>query len=167
MKKNKYKLCYVQNNKAFFTTQNLEDQWGDDWDDIPYEHNSGYPYEPCWHNEPGCINRKYRGNARPGELCKCDACKEDWDDQGNPKFKIKKVFFDSHWLLKEPCTGHANSPYSVEDINIEKKVPWLENNDGIKLYAGSSFKEFCDYIECLCDGDVYTKRYEEIESRNG
>ena len=38
------KLCYVRNSKAFFTTQKLEKQWGDDWDDAPYEHNAGEPY---------------------------------------------------------------------------------------------------------------------------
>lgn len=30
---NKY-LCYVEGSFAFFT-DSLEDQWGDDWDDIP------------------------------------------------------------------------------------------------------------------------------------
>ena len=39
-----YKLCYVKHGKAFFTTQRLKDQWGDDWNDAPYEHNAGEPY---------------------------------------------------------------------------------------------------------------------------
>lgn len=39
-------LCYVESPWAFFTTQKLEDQWGDDWNDIPYEHNAGTPYTP-------------------------------------------------------------------------------------------------------------------------
>lgn len=39
------KLCYVQDNFAYFTTQELSEQWGDDWDDAPYEHNAGEPYE--------------------------------------------------------------------------------------------------------------------------
>lgn len=37
-------LCYVDGDSAYFTTQNLEDQWGDDWNDAPYEHNAGTPY---------------------------------------------------------------------------------------------------------------------------
>ena len=41
-----YKLCYIEKNFAYFTTQDLEKQWGDDWDDAPYEHNAGTPYEP-------------------------------------------------------------------------------------------------------------------------
>ncbi len=38
-------LCYVdQDSTAFFTTQPLEKQQGDDWNDAPYESNAGYPY---------------------------------------------------------------------------------------------------------------------------
>lgn len=39
------KLCYIEKNFAYFTTQSIEDQWGDDWDDAPYEHNASPPYE--------------------------------------------------------------------------------------------------------------------------
>ena len=28
-----------------YFTSDLENQWGDDWDDSPYEHNAGPPYE--------------------------------------------------------------------------------------------------------------------------
>lgn len=37
-------LCFASHGMAFFTTQGLDKQWGDDWDDAPYEHNAGYPY---------------------------------------------------------------------------------------------------------------------------
>lgn len=40
-----FKLCYVENRRAFFTNKDFKEQWGDDWDDAPYEHNAGYPYE--------------------------------------------------------------------------------------------------------------------------
>lgn len=39
-----YKLCYVDDNFAYFTNKSLTEQWGDDWDDAPYEHNAGTPY---------------------------------------------------------------------------------------------------------------------------
>jgi len=39
-------LCYVKGPWAYFTTQPLKKQWGDDWDDAPYEHNAGEPYLP-------------------------------------------------------------------------------------------------------------------------
>lgn len=37
-------LCYVKDGCAFFTTAPLDEQWGDDWNDAPYEHNAGTPY---------------------------------------------------------------------------------------------------------------------------
>lgn len=45
-------LCYVKTNDeynqdiitCYFTTQKLEDQRGDDWNDCPYQHNAGEPY---------------------------------------------------------------------------------------------------------------------------
>ena len=40
-----YKLCYVSGCWVYFTTQALDKQWGDDWNDAPYEHNAGSPYE--------------------------------------------------------------------------------------------------------------------------
>lgn len=38
-------LCYVKTPWAYFTTKELSKQWGDDWDNSPYEHNAGTPYE--------------------------------------------------------------------------------------------------------------------------
>lgn len=38
-------LCFIDENVAFFTSNELSDQWGDDWNDAPFEHNAGYPYE--------------------------------------------------------------------------------------------------------------------------
>lgn len=43
------RLCYVDGSFAYFTTQDLDKQTGDDWNDAPYEHNAGTPYEPYGH----------------------------------------------------------------------------------------------------------------------
>lgn len=40
-----YKLCFVKWGFAYFTKKELSEQWGDDWNDAPYEHNAGEPYE--------------------------------------------------------------------------------------------------------------------------
>lgn len=65
-------LCYVDEPWAYFTDQPLDQQWGDDWNDIPYEHNAETPYShrgatitvlaydgpwftPCW----GHLNSPY------------------------------------------------------------------------------------------------------------
>ena len=39
-------LCFIDEDQAYFTTQPLADQWGDDWDDAPYQFNAGLPYDP-------------------------------------------------------------------------------------------------------------------------
>jgi hypothetical protein len=41
--KKEYRLCYIDGQKAWFT-DNFEKQWGDDWNDKPYECNAGEPY---------------------------------------------------------------------------------------------------------------------------
>lgn len=39
------KLCYIKDNTAYFTSiDDIKKQWGDDWNDAPYEHNAGTPY---------------------------------------------------------------------------------------------------------------------------
>jgi len=48
--KRELKLCYVKGAKAYFTTQEIDRQWGDDWNDAPYEHNAGTPYKEEGHN---------------------------------------------------------------------------------------------------------------------
>lgn len=48
-----HRLCYVDGAFAYFTSKPLVDQWGDDWNDAPYEHNAGIPYS----DEPGQIIR--------------------------------------------------------------------------------------------------------------
>lgn len=123
-------LCYVDGGKAYFTTQKLEDQWGDDWDDAPYEHNAGIPHKPCWHREQ--------------RNCPCDICEREWDGL-TPKWEIVEVVFE--YSADRPSDLYNNSPYSVNDIN-EKKVPWLrpydENND--KIYAGTTLTDFCKMV---------------------
>lgn len=37
------RLCYVEDGVAWFTSD-FDGQWGDDWNDAPYEHNAGEPY---------------------------------------------------------------------------------------------------------------------------
>lgn len=39
-----HRLCYIEGPWAYFTILPLSEQWGDDWNDIPYEHNAGEPY---------------------------------------------------------------------------------------------------------------------------
>lgn len=90
----KFELCYIDGNKAYFTSD-WENQWGDDWDDAPYEHNAERPYE----------NYYIDGKPHPIEL------------------KTLCFEFPKEWI-KLPCDDFLNSPFSVEAIN-RGDVAWL------------------------------------------
>ena len=154
-------LCYVDEPWAYFTTQDLDKQWGDDWNDAPYEHNAGTPYEPCWHNDPGALNI-HRACAKPGELCKCELCVRDWDMYEGaqprclPKWQITRVAYTGD--LYTPCTSTGNSKYSVEDINTGA-CAWLWTpqwaQSSITITAGTPLSQFTELIR-KAGGDVYT-----------
>ena len=113
-----YKLCYVDENILYFT-DNFANQWGDDWDDAPYDHNASEPYE-----------RKYY---------------TEYDDEWcvkNGKGNIRKIAFDRYdgYYIKQPKDGFCNSPYSVQAIN-KKAVPWLYNEEAGALFAGATMAE--------------------------
>lgn len=80
-------LCYVDGSWAYFTTRDLNHQWGDDWNDSPYEHNAGTPYE--FRPQPGGLKI------------------EPWE--------IVKVAYEGPF--DTPRENHFNSPWSVEAIN--------------------------------------------------
>ena len=158
-------LCYVDGCWAYFTTQRLDHQWGDDWNDAPYEHNAGPPYDPCWHNEP-----KHRNNPEakrgwkpgtktplePGELCRCESCQRDWNEDGTPKWAISKLAFDGPFETPQSTAYSGNSRYSVEDINAGA-IAWLRSTDRsppIVIPAGATVEEFVDLVR-QAGGTVY------------
>lgn len=149
-----YVLCYVDGPWAYFTTQPLEDQWGDDWDDAPYEHNAGEPYPPCWHNSP--YGREYRKRKNGDEsLCKCKSCKKGWNPDGTPKFDIAILAYSGG--LETPDTHHTNSPYSVEAIN-KGAVAWLNTpsyaEHKVAIPAGTTIPDFVKLVN-EAGGKVY------------
>lgn len=129
-------LCYVSGEWAYFTTLPLPEQWGDDWNDRPYEHNAGSPYE--WRED-------YRN---PGSGV---------DYEGRPPWKITEIAYQGNF--REPREGHFNSPYSVQDINAGA-VPWLvypywqNEPERARIMAGTPFSEFCRTV-LECGGMVY------------
>lgn len=125
-----WSLCYVDRNFAYFTSIPVELQWGDDWNDAPYEHNAGKPYSD---------HRPTPGAARV-------------------EHSILKVAFDGD--LSTPRDGFDyNSPYSVEDINIRKAAPWLrtypyKEEEVLKIWAGDSLDTFIRVVT-KAGGNVY------------
>lgn len=145
-------LCYVDGNFAYFTTRHLYDQCGDDWNDVPYEHNAGAPYEPHWRTRSFTNADGSWDPYRQIDLKMED--QPDFHSKGNPKWEIIKIAFDGS--LCPPCEGFTNSPYSVEKINA-KMVPWLADRYGssnVAIFAGCSIQEFCELIR-KAGGEVY------------
>jgi len=125
-----YKLCYVEDYRAYFTTQPLLEQWGDDWNDAPYEHNAGAPYEYGDHD------RK----------------------EGRKAWDIISVFFTGN--LDTPDEGYRNSPYSVEIINKGGvpwlATPDYVAGPKVSIYAGTSLPDFMSRIN-EAGGQVFMK----------
>lgn len=155
MAKEKWKLCYVNDFdnynenmlKLYFTPLPLDEQWGDDWDDAPYEHNAGTPY-----------TQNYKAK-----------CLGVWDGCSHyPEVEIKTLFIETpDWTqsLLTPRSGCDNSRYSVKDIN-SGMVPWVtikENQKpNIYLRAGMEYNKVIK--QCQEIGlTVYTRK----EKRNG
>lgn len=130
MSEERFVLCYVDGPWAWFTTCPLERQWGDDWNDAPYEHNAGEPYE--W--------RPYLAEPRP--------------DGREPIAEYRLMRLAWHGPLSTPeerrCDiepGSMNSPWSVQAIN-RGETAWLAPSswdrpaEPIVILAGVSLVEF-------------------------
>lgn len=130
-----YKLCYVEGNKAWFS-DNFENQWGDDWNDRPYECNAEVPYT-SWSEEIG------------------------EDEKGKPiykehKIKHKTLYFEvEDWIDKRPCDMGR---FSVEDIN-KQAVAWVHTSE-FNILAGTTIEKFIETIESN-GGKIYLERGEE------
>ena len=122
------KLCYVDAPWAYFTTRNLAEQWGDDWDDAPYEHNAGEPYS--FH---------------------------DYDKaEGRDPWHIVRVAYSGD--LSAPCDGHTNSPYCVRDINAGAhawlRTPSYIKGTPTIIPAGTTLADFCELVR-IAGGEVF------------
>lgn len=129
-----FQLCYIEKPWAYFTTLPLDVQWGDDWNDAPYEHNAGRPYMPR------------------------ERCSQDWDVDGSPLWEVIRIAFDGPFETPAEYHPSPNSPWSVEEIN-RGEVPWLthENDRGICLYAGAGLTTFRQFIRNN-GGEIYERR---------
>lgn len=138
-----FKLCYIgKNQTAYFTTQPVELQRGDDWNDVPYEHNAEPPYGPI-------IYHYSNGEKKKDE--------RDWNEDGTPKWELYHLKFDAGWRLQTPADKHYNSPYSVDMINAGA-VAWLAGTDAdgkpIAIQAGASIEEFKQKVR-QAGGTIY------------
>lgn len=125
-----YKLCYIEGQKAWFT-DNFEKQWGDDWNDVPYECNAGEPYT-YWSER--ISEKRYIKH----------------------EIKHKVLYFETHdWSEMKPCDiGRV----SVENIN-KRAVAWL-HTDKYNILAGTTMEEFIKTVE-EHGGTIYLPRGED------
>jgi hypothetical protein len=132
MKKELYKLCYIEKSFAYFTTQELDKQTGDDWNDSPYEHNAGEPYAP---------RLRYFTADRQEKV------ETDWNADGSPKWEIMKIAFYCPSAETPAQMAGMNSRYSVKQINAGL-IPWLTSRQhNTCKYAGASIDSFVFFIE--------------------
>lgn len=126
-----YKLCYIDAPWAYFTSARLEQQMGDDWDDSPYEHNAGPPYE--WNEHRECPRYTIK----------------------------KIAYYSADLLEPcTYCSNAGNSPFSTDSINAGN-VPWLKTADWakephIQIFAGASIEEFKQKV-WLAGGEIFTE----------
>ena len=127
MKFDDYVLCYVSEGFAWFTSCPLESQWGDDWNDAPYEHNAGYPYpDHC------------KGNERvQHDLVKIGFAADLYrpcDGQLNSPYSVEDINAGKSPWLKS---------WAPDDFVPETRI-----------FAGCNLKNFIEKIES-CGGEVY------------
>lgn len=158
------KLCYISGESdydkpgpqefyAYFTTQALSEQWGDDWNDAPYECNAGSPYLPSkYYSRYDRENDKWvEGSDYTNEI---------------PNWRIYIVTFTApdyslpnEYTIKSLYDGHS---LSVDRIN-NFEAAWLwpsrysymhairslmagERLAPEPIFAGVTLKEFCSKI---------------------
>ena len=146
-----YRLCYIDDisKEAYdknynrisnpdydIKTSRLSDQWGDDWNDAPYEHNAEIPYDDCGGQEYTILELQF---SYPDT---------EVDEEGY-------IFTrDFEYFQPKDASRSNNSPWSVEDINLGA-VPWLfaksrTGRGAVVFNAGINPIEFKNKIEQLC-----------------
>lgn len=121
---------------AYFTPIPLDKQWGDDWNDAPYEYNAEIPYDDY-----------KEGNERV-------------------EVEIVMVPFyipyDGGWhIMFAKDWGGCNSPFCVEDIN-GGAVAWIFDKERkIAINAGCAPEEFVEKIEKINEGREYIDHEDE------
>lgn len=120
-------LCYVDDHWAYFTTQELSKQWGDDWNDAPYEHNAGEPYNDTFPKM-----------------------------EGHETWTITKVAFDGPFAQpKDDHTNSPWSVDQINAGAIAwLRTHSYMNGEHVIIPAGVTLDEFCVLIRKGC-GNVY------------
>lgn len=126
---------------AYFTPESLAEQWGDDWDDAPYDCNAEPPYDS-----------HYKEKDENGK----------WVEY-NIMLVPFMLNFDG-WRVVMPKDYGYNSPFSVRDINAGA-VAWVyyKGKNGkscggsVTIQAGAGPYEFMNKVERINEEYPYIK----------
>lgn len=122
-------LCYVRNPWAWFTTAPLAEQWGDDWNDAPYDCNAGNPYTFDRHDA----------------------------ERGRAPWSIVKLAWEGPF--DEPNEWSTNCELSVKMINAGAvpwlAVPRYGPRHDVNIPAGITLADFIRLVESV-GGRIWT-----------
>lgn len=136
--------------KAYFTPKHLDEQWGDDYNDIPYEHNAGIPYDD--------LVLETRETPEGLHI----ATKIEYYNIIVVPFCVRSY---SYHLPKD--YGGYNSPFSVDMINAGA-VAWIydaSESGKIKnmtsIHAGCKLDEFIEKLDRIIENNPNYESYDE------
>ena len=127
------------NTHYMFFTDDLDNQWGDDWDDAPYEHNAGWPYD--FDTNVICV---------PFSIVYTHILRENEENDT----VIDDVFNNfRNCVLNYPSSFGINSPFSVDMIN-RGAIPWIwlgkydvrKLVESVAINGGDTVKQVADKV---------------------
>ena len=132
---------------AFFTPKDLDEQWGDDWNDAPYEHNAGWPYDS--------VIVEVNENNVATEI-------EEYDIL-QVSFALKSYNYNL------PSGDFLNSPWAVDDINAGA-VAWIYDvayiEDGLDYKGRKNYKKVRTVIKAGVNPIQFKEYVDRINELN-
>ena len=110
---------------AYFTPLDLSEQWGDDWNDAPYDCNAGVPYDEI------TLETEERDGLRFATKRK--------------EYTILMIPFSVGNKCSFPSEYGYNTPFCVQDIN-NTAVAWMYNGKDV-IHAGVNPYEFVEKLK--------------------
>jgi hypothetical protein len=159
-------LCYATAGQAWFTTD-LDNQWGDDWNDAPLNCNAGTPYEysrgsrplkpeeiPDWY-----LDTEMRDNLRKhyaGDFKLPTVWGTVWSNQG--PYLVVCVDWSGPWEATGSGSVQDVNTLVLDDVPMDpstvfrvplKRGVWLTHSTtGAEIHAGTPLAVFRDIVGC-------------------
>ena len=129
----------------FYFTDNMAEQWGDDWNDVPYEHNAEIPYDS--ETNIICVPVRLTYYAIEHLISNWEVESDLAEDSNKFNKLLKKYPNYNNCQLKFPKDYGYNSTFCVDDIN-HGAVAWLyfalydySVKESVAIYGGDTIKD--------------------------